>query len=91
MTENSRTRPGRQPDPNVLALRALRNATDDYLIVLEAGYVALTDQAIAGKPNLAYLRSALAVAAGKRGSGAFGTPLGIRNMLTQALGESETT
>ena len=49
----SRTPPGRQPDHDVAAIRALRKATRDYIIVLEAGLVALTDDAIAGNPALA--------------------------------------
>lgn len=51
-TMQSRTRPGRQVpvDPDVAALPALRRATRDYLVVLEAGLKALTDPAIEDKP-----------------------------------------
>ncbi len=88
----SRTRPGRQPNPDVSALRALRRATDDYILILTAGYEALTNEAIAHSPELAYLRSAIGVAIGARsGSGySFGTPVGIRNMLSRLLGEEAT-
>jgi len=47
----SRTRPSWQPDSDVTALRALRKATRDYVIVLEAGLAALTNHAIEGKPE----------------------------------------
>ena len=88
---DSRTRP-RQPDPNVAALRALRQATRDYLVVLDAGLKALTNEAIEGKPELAYIRSAISIATGARGSGySFGTPANIERLLSRALGEEETT
>ena len=86
----SRTRPGpHQPDPDVTALRALRQATSDYILVLTAGYQALTDAAIARSPGFVYLRTALAIATGKRGSGGLGTPIGIESMLSKLLGEAE--
>jgi len=91
MTMDSRTRPGKKPDNNVASLRALRRATRDYIVVLEAGYAALTDEAVAGKPELVYVRTALAIATGKRGSGGFGTPIGIERMLSGLLGEEEIT
>jgi hypothetical protein len=84
---SSRTRPNRQPNPDVKALRALRRATRDYIVVLEAGLQALDVAAIQTNPQLVYLRTALAVATGKRGS-AFGTPYALEVMLTNMLGES---
>jgi hypothetical protein len=87
----SRTRPGRQPDPNVAALRAIRAATRDYLIVLDAALAALTNDAIADNPDLAYLRSAIAIAAGARGAGyGFGSAANIERLLSKALGEETT-
>jgi hypothetical protein len=88
---DSRPRPGKQPN-DVAALRALRTATRDYMVVLEAGYQALTNGAIERKPELAYLRSCLGLAIGKRGTGAgFGTPVQLEGMLTRMLGESTET
>ncbi len=87
----SRTRPGRLPDPDVSALRALKRATDDYLTVLEAVYSAMGDHVIAGKPEMAYLRSAIAVASGHRGAAPFATPIGMRNLLSKLLGEETTS
>ena len=90
----SRTRPGKQPDPNIAALRGIRAATRDYIIVLDAALKALNDDVIEGKPELAYLRSALAIAAGARNSGSgysFGTPINIERLITRLLGEEETT
>jgi hypothetical protein len=88
----SRTRPRPRPDPDVAALRAIRKATRDYLTVLDHALAALTDDAVASKPELAYLRSALAIATGKRGSGgvSFGTPVQLEGMLSRLLGEEET-
>jgi hypothetical protein len=52
----------------------------------------LTNGAIERKPELAYLRSCLGVAIGKRGTGAgFGTPVQLEGMLTRMLGESTET
>jgi hypothetical protein len=85
---HSRSRPGKQPDPDITGLRALRQATRDYIMVLDAAYAALTDDAIAGKPQLAYLRSALAVATGRRGGASFGTPIQMEHALSRLLGES---
>jgi hypothetical protein len=86
----SRTRPGaKPPNDNVAALRALRKATRDYLVVLDAGFKAL-DQVASANPELVYLRTALAIATGRRGS-AFGTPHGIETMITGLLGESVYT
>lgn len=82
----SRTRPGRKPDPDVSALRALRKATRDYLLVCDAFLKAL-DQAAEGNPELTYLRTALAVATGKRGS-SFSTAHSVAVMLDNLLGES---
>ena len=84
----SRTRPGKLPNPGVVALRALRQATRDYILVLDAGYSALTDEAIEGRGDLAYLRSAIAIATGKRGGASFGSPISLEHMLTRLLGES---
>jgi hypothetical protein len=81
----SRTRP-RPPNDNVAALRAIRKATRDYIVVLDAGLRAL-DQAAEGHPELVYLRAALAVATGRRVS-SFGTPHAIEIMITKMLGES---
>src|SRR5262249_49129599 len=85
----SRTRPGHQPNSDVAALRAIRQATRDYLIVLAAALRALDNGAIAGKPELAYLRNAISVAAGARGTSySFGTPANIERPLSRALGEA---
>ncbi len=84
----SRTRP-RRSDPDVSALRAIRRATRDYLTVLESALAALTDDAIAGQPHLAYLRSSLALATGKRGGSSFGTPIQLLGQLDRMLGEAE--
>jgi hypothetical protein len=92
-TMDSRTRPRRQPNPDVAALRSIRRATRDYLVVLDAALAALTDEAIESKPQLAYLQAALAIAAGRRGTNAgsgFGTPIQIEAMLSRLLGEEET-
>ncbi len=75
-------------NPDIAALRALRKATHDYITVLEAAHAALGDPVIEGKPELAYLRGALAVAAGKRGAAPFGTPIMVRNLLSRMLGEA---
>jgi len=85
----SRTRPAGRPSPDVAALRALRKATRDYLLVLEAGYQALGNDVIEKSPDLGYLRSELAVTTGTRGSGGFGTVISIERRLTQLLGEAE--
>jgi len=87
----SRTRPGKQPDPEAATLRALRTATRDYIVVLGAGLKAQIDEAIEGKPELVYIRAALANATGQRGSGDFGTPIGIEHALSHLLGEPEPT
>jgi len=91
MTHHIGSRP--RPDPDVSALRAIRKATRDYMLILNATLDALTDDAIAAKPEVAYLRSALAIALGKRGSGgvSFGTPIQLEGMLSRLLGEEETT
>ena len=53
--------------------------------MLEAAHEALTDRAIAkGGPEYGYLRTAVAIAIGKRDSGGIGTPVGIRNQLSDS-------
>ena len=73
---------------DLAALRALRRATRDCIVVLEAGRSALTNEVIEGTPEMAYIRSMLAVTTGRRGNGGFGTPIGIEPMLSRALGET---
>jgi hypothetical protein len=80
-----------RPDPDVSALRAIRKATRDYMLILDAALVGLSDDVVAGKPQMAYVRSALAIATGKRGAGvSFGTPVQIEGMLSRMLGEEKT-
>jgi len=84
----SQTRPANR-NSDIAALRALRNACRDFIIVCEAGYAALTDEVIERRPDLVYLRTSLAVASGKQGTGAtFGTPIEIERRLSHLPGET---
>ena len=88
----SRTRPGKQLDPRVRLLRELRTATRNYVTTLEAGLSVLTEELVGGDPQLATIRTLLRVATGARSTGAgyaFGTPINIERLLSQALGEAE--
>ncbi len=76
----------RQPDPVVVALRALRAATRDYLIALGSALKVLTPEAVNDHSDLYYVRTALIVATGQR-SVSFGTAAAIEKMLNRALGE----
>lgn len=78
---HSRSRPR---DPIISALRGLRSATRDYIVVAEATLRAL--DALEGHDELVYLRAALAVACGRRGA-AFGTPFAIEKQISALLGE----
>ena len=81
----SRTRRGRRGDVHEAAGQG-QGAGRGEAVLMRASQAG-TDQAIEGKPELAYLRTALAVACGKWGS-SFGTPIGIEIMITRMLGES---
>lgn len=87
----SRTRPRKLPPRgDIVALaRALRLATRDYVAVLEGAITIMPDEVIAGRPELAYLRSMLYIATGKRGNAPFATPAGLDRWLSQLLGEQE--
>jgi hypothetical protein len=87
---DSRTRPGNRPPNDIAALRALRNATRDYIVVCHAGIEALSEEAVARRPRLGMLKTSLAVATGRRGSGfGIGTPIGLEEMLARLLGEAD--
>jgi hypothetical protein len=68
--------------------RATRRATRDYIVVLEAGLSALTNEVIEGTPEMAYIRSMLAVTTGRSGSGGFGTPIGIEPIAQSCIGRN---
>ncbi len=87
----TRTRPSGRPDHVIAMLRALRSDTRDYIVALEAALTVLSDTAIEGKPELAYVRSAISIAAGARGTSyGFGSAANIERLLSRALGEEET-
>ena len=84
----SRTRPSRR-NPDEVSLRALRNATFDYMLVLRAGEAALTDEAIAGRPDLTYLRNQIRAALRQDRVHSFSNPAAIMGTLARLLGEAE--
>ena len=78
-----------RPPNDTAALRALRNAPFDYMLVLRAGVEALTDEAVAGWPDLACLRSQLRAALRQDRISSFSNPAAIMGTLARLLGEAE--
>ena len=90
MADRSKSETPIQPTAtiNVASLRVLRNATRDYIVVLDAAWEALTPEAVQHEPQLYHLRTAIGVSIGKLGHAGLGTALGIEHQISRCLGEA---
>jgi len=81
-------------DRDIRLLKELRSVTQNYVATLEAALSVLSDDLVAGDPELATIRTALRVARGARSTGAgyaFGTAINLASLLSAALNEETTT